>query len=89
MEVNKLPNIDGAIKRVRTNQKANERNSAKISEMRTARKKFEQAAEAGDANAADLYKDVVKLIDQAASKGLIHKNKADRDKSRLHAKLAK
>ena len=57
--------------------------------MRTAVKKFEQAAAAGDSNANALYNSAVKAIDMAASKGLIHKNKAARDKSRLSAKLAK
>jgi small subunit ribosomal protein S20 len=88
-EVNKMPNIKSAIKRVATNNAANERNSAQKAAMRTAVKKFETAVANGDDNAAELYKAASKAIDQAESKGLIHKNKASRDKSRLAAKLAK
>ncbi len=84
-----MPNIDSAVKRVRTNEKANVQNSAQISSMRTAIKKFEQATEAGAENVDALYKEAVKTIDMAASKGIIHKNKASRDKSRLSAKIAK
>ena len=57
--------------------------------MRTAVKKFEQAVEAGAENVAELHKEAIKAIDMAESKGLIHKNKAGRDKSRLSKKLAK
>lgn len=84
-----MPNIESAIKRVRTAEKANELNSGQLSTMRTAIKKYESALEAGAANAEELYKAAARAIDMAQSKGLIHKNKAGRDKSRLHAKLAK
>ncbi|QIL46311.1 30S ribosomal protein S20 [Vagococcus coleopterorum] len=84
-----MPNIESAIKRVRTAEKANELNSGQLSTMRTAIKKYEQALEAGAANAEELYKAAARAIDMAQSKGLIHKNKAARDKSRLAAKLAK
>lgn len=84
-----MPNIESAIKRVRTNEKANTANSTKMSAVRTAIKKFEQAVAEGSDNVNELHKQAVKAIDMAASKGLIHKNKANRDKSRLAAKLAK
>ncbi|WEG72937.1 30S ribosomal protein S20 [Vagococcus intermedius] len=84
-----MPNIDSAIKRVRTAEKANELNSGQLSTMRTAIKKFEQALEAGADNTEELYRNAARAIDMAETKGLIHKNKAGRDKSRLHAKLAK
>jgi len=83
-----MPNIESAIKRVRTNEKANVQNSSAMAATRTAIKKFEVAAEANAENASELHKQAVKAIDMAATKGLIHKNKASRDKSRL-AKLAK
>ncbi|OJG42319.1 ribosomal protein S20 [Enterococcus gilvus] len=57
--------------------------------MRTTVKKFEEAADAGAENMNDLYKEAAKAIDMAESKGLIHKNKANRDKARLAKKLAK
>lgn len=84
-----MPNIESAIKRVRTNDKAAVLNNTKKSSMRTAVKKFEKAVEAGDSNSNALFNSAVKSIDMAASKGLIHKNKAARDKSRLSAKVAK
>ena len=56
--------------------------------MRTAVKRFRSAVEAGEANVEDLFRLAAKEIDSAATKGLIHKNKAARDKSRL-ARLLK
>ena len=84
-----MPNIESAIKRVRTNENANALNSSQLSAMRTAVKKFEQAVEAGADNVAELFQAATKAIDMAESKGLIHKNKASRDKSRLSKKIAK
>ncbi len=84
-----MPNIESAIKRVRTTEKKALENNVQKSAMRTAIKKFVQANEAGDDNAVALHKEAIRAIDMAESKGLIHKNKANRDKSRLTAKLAK
>ena len=78
-----MPNIESAIKRVRTSENANVKNSSQTSAMRTAIKKFEDAVASGADNVDALYKDM------AESKGLIHKNKANRDKSRLSKKIAK
>ena len=74
MEVRTLANIKSAIKRAELNVKQNEKNSAQKSAMRTAIKAFE----ANPSSSA---------IDKAETKGLIHKNKASRDKARLAAKL--
>lgn len=76
-----MANIKSAIKRAETNKVANQRNSEQKSAMRTAIKKFEAAP------TEDLYKAASSAIDKAATKGLIHANKASRDKSRLSAKL--
>lgn len=84
-----MPNIESAIKRARTSEAANTKNSSQLSAMRTAVKKFEQAVEAGADNVDALYNEAAKAIDSASSKGLIHKNKAGRDKSRLSKKIAK
>jgi small subunit ribosomal protein S20 len=84
-----MPNIKSAIKRVQTNEIANTKNSAQKAALRTAIKKFDTAVIGNADNVNELYKGAVKAIDQAESKGLIHKNKASRDKSRLAAKLAK
>ena len=76
-----MPNIESAIKRVRTSENANVKNSSQTSAMRTAIKKFEDAVASGAENVDALYKEAVKAIDMAETKGLIHKNKANRDKS--------
>ncbi|BAL61953.1 30S ribosomal protein S20 [Melissococcus plutonius] len=84
-----MPNIESAIKRVRKNENANEQNSSQKNSMRTAIKKFEEAVTAGANNVDVLHKEAIKAIDMAETKGLIHKNKASRDKSRLSKKLVK
>ncbi|MGO2082425.1 30S ribosomal protein S20 [Vagococcus sp.] len=82
-----MPNIESAIKRVRTNEKANEANSAKLSKMRTAMKKFEQAVETNADNTQELLVAAIREIDVVSAKGLIHQNKANREKSRLAKKV--
>ena len=67
-----MPNIESAIKRVRTSENANVKNSSQTSAMRTAIKKFEDAVASGADNVDALYKEAVKAIDMAESKGLIH-----------------
>ena len=81
-----MANIKSAIKRAELNIVQKERNSGQKAALRTSIKKFE-AAGADDAQA--LYVLAAAAIDKAHSKGLIHKNKANRDKSRLSKKLAK
>ncbi|AEP01931.1 30S ribosomal protein S20 [Heyndrickxia coagulans] len=83
-----MPNIKSAIKRVKVNEKNYAQNTAAKSAMRTAVKKFEAAVENNDENAKALLVDAVKRLDKAASKGLIHKNAASRQKSRLMKKLS-
>lgn len=82
-----MPNMVQTIKRQRQDVKKHDLHRGQITSMRTAKKKFVKAVEAGDDNAAELYKKAVKAIDKAVAKGHIHKNKAARDKSRLAAKL--
>lgn len=84
-----MPIIKSAIKRVKTSEKANSRNSSQLSKMRTAVKKFEKAVTAGADNIEELYQTAVSAVDKAASKGLIKANKAARDKSRMAARLNK
>lgn len=76
-----MANIKSAIKRAQLNTAANVRNSEQKSAMRTAIKKFEAAP------TEDTFKAASSTIDKAATKGLIHANKASRDKSRLASKL--
>ncbi|UQS82744.1 30S ribosomal protein S20 [Bombilactobacillus folatiphilus] len=82
-----MPQIKSAIKRVRTSAKANERNSAQRSEMRSTIKKFENAVANNSDNTQELYRQATRAVDMAKSKGLIKQNKAARDKSRLAAKI--
>lgn len=84
-----MQQIKGAIKRVRQNYKVTPKNSAQMSAMRTAIKQAEQAARENADNKDALFKDAVSAIDTAESKGLVHKNKAARDKSRLSKIAAK
>ena len=84
-----MPNIESAIKRVRTSEKSQLLNNNQKSAMRTSIKKYEAALAEGADNSEALLQDAIKAIDSAASKGLIHANKAARDKSRLARKLSK
>lgn len=83
-----MPQIKSAIKRVKTQANTNKRRSAQLSELRTAVKKFKNAVEAGTDDVENLGREAMSAIDKAATRGLIHKNKANRDKSRL-SKLSK
>jgi small subunit ribosomal protein S20 len=81
-----VANIKSQIKRNRQNEAARQRNKAVRSELKTRRKTA--FASAGADDAAEALRQAVKRIDKAASKGIIHKNKAARDKSRLMSRLA-
>ena len=81
-----MANIKSQIKRNRQNEKANERNRAVRSELKTRTKRVEAAVEAGE-DATELLQDAVKRIDQATAKGVLHKNTAARRKARLTKKV--
>jgi len=68
------------LKRVRQSIKANQRNRFYKSKMNTAIKKFFASSKK---DAEKQLPDVIKIIDQIASKGIIHKNKANNKKSKL------
>lgn len=78
-----MANSPQAIKRVRQNEKVNERQRAQVTAMRTTMKNVELAVSENAENTDELLRQAVKALDMAASKGLIHKNKAAREKSRL------
>ena len=83
-----MANSAQARKRVRQAVKRNERNASQRSMMRTTIKNAVKAIEAGDKAAAEAaYKLAVPAIDTVAGKGLMHKNKAARHKSRLNARI--
>lgn len=80
-----MANIQSAIKRARQAQKRRAHNMALRSRMRTAMKKVLKAVASGDADAASArYREAVPLIDTMVNKGLVHRNKAARHKSRLN-----
>jgi small subunit ribosomal protein S20 len=75
-------------KRARQDVKLNAHNTSLRSKFRTAIKNVQKAVLSGDkSKATELYKSAQSVIDSIADKGLFHKNKAARHKSRLSAKL--
>lgn len=84
----KTVRIASGLKRVRQDVKLNAANTALRSKFRTVIKNVQKAVLAGDkVKASDLFKTAEKVIDSVADKGLFHKNKAARHKSRLSAKV--
>lgn len=80
-----MANSAQATKRARQAEKHRQLNASQRSQLRTSIKKVSAAIRAGDADAArQAYSTAVPVIDSAAGKGLIHKNKAARHKSRLN-----
>ena len=83
-----MPNIKSAIKRVKVSKRRNLRNASQKSALRTAIKAFEVAVQNNNVEVAkNAHLFATKKLDKAVSKGLIHKNKAARKKSRLSKKL--
>lgn len=83
-----MPNIKGAIKRVRGNNRKRVINTFVSSSMSTAIKKFEKSVRENDKEAAKKNLNIaLQRIDKAVNSNLAHKNKAARLKSRLTKKL--
>ena len=83
-----MANIKSQIKRNRTNELRRLRNKAVKSELKTAVRRFREAADSGDtATAATALRSATKLLDKAASKGVIHKNQAANRKSAMAKKV--
>jgi len=83
-----LANIKSAKKRALQSEKRRQHNASRRSMTRTSLKKILVAIASGDKAAAQTaYSAAVPLIDRMATKGLIHKNKAARHKSRLAAQI--
>jgi len=78
-----MPNIASAKKNMRKSRAAQTRNRAQRSTLRTALKKAKADGASADATAT-----AVTLLDRAARKGLIHRNAAARQKSKLAKKAA-
>ena len=83
-----MPNIKSAMKRDEKSKLQNAKNKADKSALKTKLKKFDAAVAEGDRDAAvSTYKVAVKAVDRAATKGLIHKNKAAHQKSAMALKM--
>ncbi len=84
-----MANIKSAMKRVKISQIQNMRNRMISSDLKTALKKFDKALESNDeAVISDTYTIAVSKVDKAVTKGVIHKNAANRKKAQLAKKLA-
>jgi small subunit ribosomal protein S20 len=85
-----VANIKSQMKRIKTNEKARQRNKAVRSSLKTSIRKFREAAAAGDAEKATvLLREASRELDKAASKGVIHANAAANKKSAMAQAAAK
>lgn len=83
-----MANIKSAKKRAIQAEKRRKHNASRRSMMRTCLKKVIAAISAGDKDAATAaFTSATPVLDRMAAKGLIHKNKAARHKSRLAAQI--
>jgi small subunit ribosomal protein S20 len=85
-----VANIKSQIKRIGQNERRRVRNKAVKSELKTAVRRFREAADAGDAEATtSALRTATRLLDKAASKGVIHKNQAANRKSAMASRASK
>jgi small subunit ribosomal protein S20 len=83
-----LANSPQAKKRSKQNERRRRHNSSQRSMVRTYLKKVDAAIEGGNIkHASEAFSAAVPVIDRMADKGVIHKNKAARHKSRMNAKI--
>lgn len=84
-----MANIKSQIKRNRQNEAARARNKSVRSALKTAVRRFHEAADAGNVEEAKaLAAETARKLDKAASKGVIHKNQAANRKSAIAKKAA-
>ena len=84
-----MANIKSQLKRIKTNEKARQRNVAVKSALKTAVRRVRTAVASGDAEAAQTALKVAsKSLDKAASKGVIHANQAANRKSAIAKQVA-
>jgi small subunit ribosomal protein S20 len=85
-----VANIKSQIKRIGQNERRRVRNKDVKSELKTAVRRFREAADAGDAQATgEALRTASRLLDKAASKGVIHKNQAANRKSAMAQRAVK
>ena len=83
-----MANIKSKIKRIGTNRKAEERNKAVRTEVKSAVRAAREAANSGDKKAAEAaLQNATRKLDKAVSKGVVHKNTAARKMSRLSSRV--
>lgn len=83
-----MANIKSQIKRNRQNEARRLRNKSARSRLKTLTRRFETSLSSGDGDAAaEAYRDVTQALDKAAAKGVVHRNKASNQKSRLAKRL--
>lgn len=88
--MNLMANVANAKKKIKQINKVTEAHTMLKSTVKNAIKNCDKAILAGDKEAAEKYlRAAIKSLDNAKSKGLVHKNKADREKSRLTQKVNK
>ncbi|MDQ1701331.1 MAG: small subunit ribosomal protein [Frankiaceae bacterium] len=84
-----MANIKSQIKRIRTNEIARLRNKAVKSSLKTAVRRFREAADAGEREQAlTLMVSASRQLDKAVSKGVIHANQAANKKSAIAKRAA-
>ena len=83
-----MANIKSAKKRIKTNEKARMRNKTLRTALKTTVKNLEVAIASGDKEVAQVeLTKTIKRLDSSVNKGIIHKNKSARSKSRLTKKV--
>ncbi len=84
-----MANIKSQIKRIKTNESARLRNKSVKSSLKTAVRRFHEAADAGDGDSARAAeRRASQMLDKAVSKGVIHKNQAANRKSAIGKRAA-
>jgi small subunit ribosomal protein S20 len=83
-----VANIKSQKKRILTNEKARLRNKSVKSALKTAVRRFNEAADSGSAEAKTLAASASRDLDKAASAGVIHKNQAANRKSAIAKRAA-
>ena len=84
-----MANIKSAKKRIKVIAKKSEQNQSVRSAYKTQLKKFDAAIVSGDVDAAKaLVSETASVVDGAVTKGIIHKNKANRKKAQISEKRA-
>jgi small subunit ribosomal protein S20 len=84
-----VANIKSQIKRIRTNELARQRNKAVRTSLKSAVRRFREAADSGDTATAEVaLRDASRALDRAASSGVIHRNQAANRKSAMARRLA-